>query len=74
MRTDRRTDMPKLIFAFRNFANAPKMDSSTLSISYACCTKGGCKVPVCFIASSLTYVHLNRWGQLRDSSLEQAYT
>jgi hypothetical protein len=24
MRTDRRTDMTKLIFAFRNFANAPK--------------------------------------------------
>jgi len=26
-RTDRRTDMTKLIFSFRNFANAPKNES-----------------------------------------------
>ena len=31
-RTDRRTDMTKLIVAFRNFASAPKTDTSSMSL------------------------------------------
>jgi hypothetical protein len=32
-RADRRTDMTKLIAAFRNFANAPKMDITKIKLA-----------------------------------------
>jgi hypothetical protein len=34
MRTDRQTDMPKPILAFRNFAKAPKINHGLLQESY----------------------------------------
>jgi len=33
MRTDRRTDMTKLIAAFRNFANAPKNSHIVITVN-----------------------------------------
>jgi hypothetical protein len=36
-KTARRTDMTKLIVAFRDFANAPKMERFLLFVNIYCC-------------------------------------
>ena len=76
MRTDRRTDVTKLIFAFRNFADAPKNGQQYyITLSYAYSTRHSRKVPAVILLQVVWHKYtLTGGGQLRNSYLEQLYT
>jgi hypothetical protein len=75
MRTDGQTDMTKLIVAFRNFANAPKMDITPLiemcySFRYPLTSKKNCARPMasshsceCPTPSARCAPRIFHWGE-----------